>query len=291
MASDLMRSTNQLIANTKAAAYWSRLAPAWIAFEEPLEEISGEPGRLAMELLDLGHGHRVVDLGCGTGRTTLQLAERVGHGGAAVGLDIEAEMLAVARRRSQERGVCNVQFMQSDIQIHDLGEACFDRAYSRFGVMFFADAVAAFTNIRRALRPGGRLAFVCFQGPAENEWMSLPVDAAMSVIAKGSTALDVARADLFSLADPEKTRSILAAAGFRDLDIVAHTDWVVTPERRIPEVAMARSHIGPVAESLREADAETRHRVRRAIETALRAQAKAGEVRLKRGTFLIAADV
>jgi hypothetical protein len=65
----------------------------------------------------------------------------------------------------------------------------------------------------------------------------------------------------------------------------------VTPERRIPEVAMARSHIGPVAESLREADAETRHRVRRAIETALRAQAKAGEVRLKRGTFLIAADV
>ena len=119
-------------------------------------------------------GQRVVDLGCGSGRTTLELAARVGPGGEAVGVDISAGMLARARERAARSGTGNVEFVYADVQVHELGEALFDAAYSRFGVMFFADPVAAFANIRKALRPGAVLSFVCWQSVFDNEWMLHP---------------------------------------------------------------------------------------------------------------------
>jgi len=90
------------------------------------------------------------------------------------GVDISAEMLARARERAARLHVGNAEFVHADVQVHDLGEASFDAAYSRFGVMFFADPVAAFGNIRRALRPGGLLSFTCWQSVFEDEWMLIP---------------------------------------------------------------------------------------------------------------------
>jgi SAM-dependent methyltransferase len=278
-----------VIANTRAAAYWSEVAPAWLALEDQLEQISATPGRLAMERLDLEPGHHVVDLGCGSGLTTLHLAQRVGGHGMATGIDINAELLTRARRRAWQHGACNVMFTRADVQTHRFDAPHFDRAYSRFGLMFFADPVAAFANIRRALRPRGRLSFVTFQGPDANEWMLVPATAAMTVTDTAPAAPDPDRPDLFSLASPERIRSILAAAGLHDIEIVAHNDSVETPEHQIPDVAAARTRVGPVAASLRTADAETHAKVLAAIEEALRARLHDGVTRLTRGTLLVTA--
>jgi SAM-dependent methyltransferase len=258
-----------VIANTTAASYWSQVAPAWSALAPELEQISATPGQLAQDRLDLQPGHHVVDLGCGTALTTLQLAHRVGESGSVVGVDISAEMLTHARRRAQQDRIGNVRLVHADIQTHRFGDR-FDRAYSRFGLMFFTDPVAAFGNIHHALRPGGRLAFVSFQGADANTWMTIPAEAARTVIDTPPAPADPERPDLYSLADPDRVTSILAAAGFHDIDIVAHNDHVETSEHQIPDMAAARTHIGLVAEALRGADADTRARVTEAIESALR---------------------
>src|SRR6202035_404031 len=114
------------LANSEAAEFWAEMAPTWVEVEDQLEQVSGEPGRLAMDRLGLESGQAVVDLGCGTGRTTLELARRVGPGGRAVGVDIAAGMVARARDHAAEAGVDNVEFIQGDVQAHDLGEGRFD---------------------------------------------------------------------------------------------------------------------------------------------------------------------
>src|SRR5690348_7019957 len=124
-------------ANIEQAEFWSQLAPTWLELEDQLEEVGGPPGQLAMERLELRPGQRVVDLGCGSGRTTLELAVRVEPGGEVVGVDISAGMLARGRERAAQLGIRNVGFVHADVQVHDLGKAWFDAAYSRFGVMFF----------------------------------------------------------------------------------------------------------------------------------------------------------
>jgi ubiquinone/menaquinone biosynthesis C-methylase UbiE len=279
----------QTIANARAAEYWSQVAPSWLEFEHELETISEWPGQLAMNRLDLEPGHTVVDLGCGSGLTTVQLAERVGEAGSALGVDLSAELLGEARRRADRHGAGNVEFLAADIQTDHLGAARFDRAYSRFGLMFCADPPAAFANLRHALRPGGRLSFVCFQGAAENEWMLVPTAAALAATGAAPAAPDPQQPDLFSLADADHLRSILAAAGFHDIDIHAHNDAVVTRAPDIPRIVAARTHIGPVAELLRTADADTTARVHEAITAALRARLHEDLLRLTRGTLLVAA--
>jgi len=129
----------QTTANARAAEYWSQVAPSWLEFEPELETISERPGQLAMNRLDLELGHTVVDLGCGSGLTTVQLAERVGEAGSALGVDLSAELLGQARRHADRHGAGNVEFLAADIQTDHLGAARFDRAYSRFGLMFCAD--------------------------------------------------------------------------------------------------------------------------------------------------------
>jgi SAM-dependent methyltransferase len=138
-------------------------------------------------------GERVLDVGCGAGQTSLQAAEA---GAYVLGVDVSAEMLERARER-----VPGVEFVLGDAQTHPLERGSFDAAISRCGLMFFSAPVAAFTNIRRALRPGGRLVALVWQGYARNEW---------------ATALGVSP-EPFSLADPETTRGLLERAGFRGI--------------------------------------------------------------------------
>ncbi|MCR5880984.1 class I SAM-dependent methyltransferase [Phenylobacterium sp. J367] len=124
-------------------------------------------------------GERLLDIGCGAGETTIELAERVQPGGAVVGLDISRPLLEAARARAAPSGV---EFIEADAQTHAFPPGSFDGVFSRFGVMFFADPVAAFTNIRRALKSGGRLAFVCWRAAAENPVMTTPMAAAAHLL-------------------------------------------------------------------------------------------------------------
>jgi SAM-dependent methyltransferase len=275
--------------NREQAEFWSQLAPTWLKFEDQLEEVGGPPGQLAMDRLKLLSGQRVVDLGCGSGRTTLELASRVEPGGEVVGVDIAAEMLACGRERAARLGIKSIEFLHADIQAQDLGEARFDAAYSRFGVMFFSDPVAAFANARRALRPRGLLSFACWQSVFDNEWMLIPGAAVAEVTGSLPPMPGPEEPGPFSLADPSRVRTVLSAAGFDSVAIEPHADHVVVSEDRIPEAALASVRVGGLREALREADPQTRAQALAAIDTALRARLQDGEVRASRGVLLVTA--
>lgn len=275
------------LVNNEQAEFWAQLAPTWIELEDRLELVGGPPGRAAMDRLNLAAGQRVVDLGCGTGQTTLELASRVAPDGEVLGVDIADEMLAHARARAAGLGITNVDFIHADVQVHNLGQGRFDAAYSRFGVMFFADPVAAFANIHKALRPGGLLSFVSWQSVFDNEWMLIPGAAVASVTGSLPQMPDPEEPGPFSLADPHRIRSVLGAARFQRVEVTPHNDLVVTTEEQIPEVAMTSIRVGAAREALKDADDDTRARAVVAVEDALRSRLKDGEVRASRGVWLV----
>jgi len=161
---------------------------------------------------------RVLDVGCGTGQTTREAA-RTAVDGSAMGVDLSAPMLERARRLSDDAGLPNVTYVQADAQTHAFPPAHFDLCISRFGTMYFADPVAAFANIGRALRPGARLVQLVWQDHDRNEWATAIRDALTAgTAAPAPTTNDPGP---FSLADPAITAGILAAAGYAE---VAFTD-------------------------------------------------------------------
>ena len=204
--------------NVAQQAYWNEaVGPTWVEQQVPLDRQLEPLGRRAMEALALKPGERVLDIGCGAGATSLQLAEIVGPAGAVVGADISRPLLGVARGRSK---AANVSFVEADAQAYPFEAASFDAIFSRFGVMFFVDPTAAFTNLRRALKPGGRLGFVCWRTPPENPIMTAPMLAAAPFVGMPAPPADPFAPGPFAFADAERVKGILTAAGFQE---VAHT--------------------------------------------------------------------
>ena len=165
----------------------------------------------------IGPADRVLDIRCGCGGTTMLAASSAAE---AWGFDISGPMLDHARTRAAAVGVANVQFEQGDVQTHAFESASFDVAISRFGVMFFDDPAAAFTNIARALCPGGRLAFVCWQELARNDWLLIPGMAAAQHVPLPDLG-PPGGPGMFSLAEPDHIHKLLQAAGFADIDVTA----------------------------------------------------------------------
>ena len=158
----------------------------------------------------VGPRDRVLDVGCGSGQTTREAA-RAAVDGSALGVDRSAVILERARQLSAEEGLRNVAYLQADAQVHPFEAASFDLAISRFGTMFFAEPVAAFANLARALRPGARLVMMVWQRADRNEWESA-ISHALAADPEPAGAPDP-----FSLADPAVVRGILVAAAFADV--------------------------------------------------------------------------
>ena len=162
----------------------------------------------------IGEHDRVLDVGCGNGESTRDAA-RAATNGSALGVDLSSQMLGLARRTAAAEGLTNVEFQQVDAQIHPFDSGAFDVVISRMGSMFFGDPVAAFTNLRRALRSGGRIALLTWQSVAENEWMTA-FRAALAVGRDLPTPPPEVPSP-FALADPDRVRAILRSAGFVDV--------------------------------------------------------------------------
>jgi len=191
--------------NLESAKGWDGPSgDAWVTHAEQHDRAVERYLEPLLATADLRADHRVLDVGCGNGRTSIEAARRAQ---AVIGCDLSTGMLDVARQRAAAAGVTNVEFVRADVQIADLGS--FDRVISRNGVMFFGDPAAAFANLARMLRPGGRLVVQVWQAYEEQEWLRTFREVAGPVPplpTEGPTPV--------SLADPAKIERLLTAAGF-----------------------------------------------------------------------------
>jgi SAM-dependent methyltransferase len=195
--------------NADEAEHWVREADRYDAMLRPF-------GELAMDRAGVSAGERVLDVGCGGGQTTLAIAERVGARGAITGIDISEPLVRRAREAAKRAGVTNVEFELGDAQTHPFPAGAFDAVFSRFGIMFFADPEAAFANLAGALRPGGRIAFVCWREFEAQEWLVVPGAAALAYVPMPDLG-EPGAPGMFAFADADRTRQVLGRAGFSDI--------------------------------------------------------------------------
>ena len=252
--------------------------------------MSASFGAAAMQCLALGPGERVIDIGCGAGTTTVALAKVVGPSGEAVGVDISPAMVQAAQQRASAAGIEHTRFFSADAQVDDLGESVYDAAYSRFGVMFFADPVAAFTNIRRALRPDGTLAFACWNNVFANEWMFVPGSAVVSVTGTLPPMPGPGEPGPFSLEDPQRLETLLNDSGFTRIEITPREESIVIPASEIEALVALSSRVGPVREALRTADAPTASAIEHAVRKALSDRVEHGELKLGASALVVRAQ-
>ncbi|SCG70736.1 class I SAM-dependent methyltransferase [Micromonospora humi] len=235
-------------------------------------------------------GDRVLDVGCGTGQLTRLAAGRSGTG-SALGVDLSAPMLATARAATAAEAVSNVDFLRADAQVHPFAPGAYDVVLSRFGVMFFAEPVAAFGNLTRALRPGGRLAFVCL-----DDWRRGDLGAALAPLATlpeppddaTPTADDAPAGGPLSLADPAVTREVLTDAGLVDVDCARH-EVAGTWGRDAADAGAFLAGWGPVRHRLAPLGPAVGERVRGALVAAMRPYAGPDGVRLRTAAWLVTA--
>ena len=201
--------------NQQQADFWIASGPMWTKLRDRFDDQAGKHGLAAIDALAPMAGEVVIDIGCGAGTSTLQIADRVGSQGQVLGVDISATMIEGATEYANQQGVSNVKFDVGDAMVQTFaGDA--DAVYSRFGLMFFSDATKGFTNVLSALRPGGRLGFVCWQSPVQNPWIMRPLEVASRYVELPFGA-DPTAPGPFSLADPDRIQSVLAESGFADV--------------------------------------------------------------------------
>jgi SAM-dependent methyltransferase len=193
----------------------------WVATADRRDAVLAPIGDLLLERAAVGRGEAVLDIGCGCGATSVAAAVAAGSGGAVVGLDLSEPMLEVAHRRASVAGLSQLRFSHGDAQTHALGRI-FDVAISRFGTMFFDDPTAAFANVARHLRPGGRLCIATWQPLVANEWLTVP-GAALLQFGTLPEPTGEDTSGMFAQADPMTVRAVLAAAGFVDIDSTPET--------------------------------------------------------------------
>ena len=273
-------------ANEDQVAYWNEQSgPTWAAMQKLIDAQIAPLGLQGIDALAPRAGERVLDIGCGCGDTTLEIARRVRPGGEVLGLDISAPMLEVAVERAGASAAPEVGFRRADAQIVRF-DSQFDAAFSRFGVMFFTDPIAAFTNIHDALRPGGRLAFVCWRDPAENPWMMVPLEAALRFVPP-PPPMDPTAPGPFAFADASRVRAILMAAEFSDI-VTAPFDIEIGGHALDQALELAL-RIGPLGKLLRETP-DRRDSVVGAVREALAAHETRHVVWLKSGTWIVSAS-
>lgn len=277
-------------ANAEQIRYWNETAgPKWVAMQERIDAQIEPLGRLAIERSGAKPGEVAVDVGCGCGQSSLQLAQKVGPRGRVLGVDISQPMLSRARERAREHGLDNLQFAAADAQTHPFAAGDADLVYSRFGVMFFADPPAAFANLRQALAPDGRLTFVCWQGLFDNPWMLTPLAAAAEHLPLPAPPPPGSPGP-FAFADQGRVAGILEDAGFTDVEHESvRRDIIVGGSNDLDETVDFMLQMGPTAALLRDAPAAVRPAVVASVRAALEPYRTDGGVCLGSAAWIVRA--
>ena len=253
------------IDNATQIEFWNgETGRNWVTHDALMEAMLQPLGESVMDALAPQPGEHVLDIGCGCGHTSLSLADRVGAEGSVTGVDISAPMLAVASQLAAERNAehTSIQFLEADVQTHTFEPELYDVVFSRFGVMFFEDPIAAFANIRSVLRASGRLAFCCWQPRAVNPFMTVPAMAALELL-PAPPEMPPRTPGPFAFEEAEYVMEVLTSAGFESV--------VVTPLKQpltfgrglsLTDIVERLVQIGPIAQMVREASEDLQQPVR-----------------------------
>lgn len=261
----------EVLTNEEQITYWNEKAgPRWVEIQERLDKQLVSFGTAVLDGAAIKPGDRVLDIGCGCGATTLDAARRTAPTGSATGADISRPMLARARERAAAASIANASFIEADAQVYPF-QPEFDAVISRFGVMFFADPPTAFANIRRALKPGGRMCFICWRPMIENPWVIVPMQAAAKHIELPPPPPDPHAPGPFAFADNNRVRGILTSAGFAEVKIDKHDARLsIGGATDLDRAVKASMDIGPVNSLLADKSDDIRAKVRDSIREALR---------------------
>ncbi|MCY1502873.1 Ubiquinone/menaquinone biosynthesis C-methyltransferase UbiE [compost metagenome] len=264
----------------------------WVVNQARLDAMVAVFGQAAIEAAALATGERVLDIGCGAGASSLALAARVGAGGRVLGVDI-SELLIDRARALACHANTPARFQVADASNAELPEGAFDILFSRFGVMFFDDPTAAFTHMRSALRPGGRVAFVCWRGAAENDWMRLPMGALKGIIPPSALS-DPEAPGPFSFGDRENVARILTAAGFTEI-VISPCDAAVpfgegeTRDAAIDDAMRMTLEVGPLSRALAAQPDDIRARACAAVRAAFASLPGEGAVMINGAAWIVVA--
>jgi ubiquinone/menaquinone biosynthesis C-methylase UbiE len=254
--------------NADQIAFWNGPAGQHWADRQQMQDVMLAPvSAILIDRANAKAGERIIDVGCGCGATSIALAQKVGPAGYVFGIDISAPMLARARQIATPD--ISVDFVLADATLYPFDPASFDLLVSRFGVMFFAEPALSFANLRRALRPSGRLAFACWREPRENPWLMMPLQAVYKHVPK-LPQLGPEDPGPFSFASEARVHRILSEAGFSQI--------AMEPCNILLDVAIGRGldaavrtalEIGPAARALEEQPADVRAAATNSIREAL----------------------
>jgi SAM-dependent methyltransferase len=276
--------------NAEQIEFWNgEGGEKFVRYQNALDTMLAPFGAEAIARARIRPGEAVLDIGCGCGDTSIDLARLVGATGEVVGVDISEPMLARAEYLAAQTELTNVFFELVDVETGPLHEDSFDLAFSRFGVMFFRNPAVAFGNVRRALRPGGRLAFVCWRTLDRNQWVALQLQAVLPLVPPPPRP-GPEDPGPFSFGDAERVRRILAEAGFADVAVEPFdTEVTLGGVRTLEEAVDFSMEIGPISALLKEADEATRLRARAAVREALEVHLSDRGIHLQAGAWIVTA--
>jgi SAM-dependent methyltransferase len=271
-------------AKSSQIAYWNGpIGLAWARGQEKRDRDHEAITRAVLALAGPKADEHVLDVGCGSGTTTMLLAERVAPNGRVTGIDISKPMLELARHRAAEKG-SRAQFVEADATDYRFEPLALDLVFSQFGVMFFADPVAAFANLHRALKPGGRIAFACWRAHAENPWANVPESAAKPFLPP-SPPSDPNAPGRYSFADPARVKTVLLEAGFHAPEL-EKLDVAAFQGKTAEEAASSAIDSGPLMRTLEQADMGTRKAIRAAVEQRLAKELRSDGIWLTQAVWL-----
>lgn len=273
------RSESQPAEDSQFVTFWNEvLAPKFIAFKHILVGGLTHHSEAIFPALPLREGDRVLDVGCGFGDTAIKLARLVGPRGEVIGVDCCDAFLDYARREVKAAGLSNVTFVRGDAEVA-LPNAQFDFVFARFGTMFFANPVAGLRNMRKALKPGGRMVHIVWRDRGDNPWLSMAKDVVLQLLPPPGDNAQTCGPGPFSMSDEAMVTSMMESAGFENIEF-RRVDAPVLIGNNVQDAVAFQLAIGPAGEVFREAGAEAedkRDQVEAALAEAINQQKTAAE--------------
>jgi len=281
------------MSNQEQIEYWNGQAgERWACEDDRMARLLRPVAVSLLDHIGVEPGASALDIGCGGGSQTVLLAERLGGTGRVLGVDISGPLLDVARAKTQTQfpEYADMSFLQADAAEHPFDPASVDLLFSRFGVMFFDDPAQAFSHLRKALKPDGRLGFSCWQAARDNQWVRDPLQAALKHVSLPQPA-DPHAPGPFAFADEARVTGMLKDSGFTDIRFAAReVELNFGSGGSLLETCAELVGIGPLARLLAEADEATRQRVIESVAESMSAHFVDGVLTLSGAVWFVTAS-